>query len=165
MARKKLDWVEIEKQYITNQDVTYRELAKRFGLSESYIRKVGQREKWSTKRKEHFKKVVDKACNKIANDTANKIARATENLVANLEVASEELHTHEEINMFGKLIKKETSTVRVQKLSSLIKSLTMLQKVEIEREKLEILKAQKTKKVNVPPAYFDDMDEELDNEE
>ena len=67
--------------------------------------------------------------------------------------------------MFGKLIKKDTDTVRVPKLSALVKSLTMLEKIEIEKEKLEILKNQKVKKVNTPPAYFDDMDEELDNEE
>ena len=39
MAKKKFDWVEIEKEYITNQDVTYKELAERFGTTENYIMK------------------------------------------------------------------------------------------------------------------------------
>ena len=39
------------------------------------------------------------------------------------------------------------------------------QKLEIEKEKLEIMKKQKVRKINTPPAYFDDMDEELDGED
>ena len=36
----------------------------------------------------------------------------------------------------------------------------------IERlERFELEKAKKVKKANLPPAYFDDMDQELDNEE
>lgn len=162
---KKFNWIEIEAEYITNQDVTFKELANKYGTSENYIRKVGYKLKWSDKRKKHFEKILKKTCDKIADKTANNIARAAENLAAGLEKASGELYTHEEINMFGKLIKKDTETVRVGKLTSLIKSLTLLQKIEIEKEKLEILKSQKVKKANMPPAYFDDMDEELDNEE
>ena len=127
--------------------------------------KKGNKGKWSEKRKKHFEKILEKTCNKIADKTARDIAKAAENLAAGLKQASEELFIHEEINMFGKLIKKDTDTVRVPKLSALVKSLTMLEKIEIEKEKLEILKNQKVKKVNTPPAYFDDMDEELDNEE
>lgn len=165
MAKKKYDWLEIEKEYVTSQSVTYKELAERFGTTENYIMKKGNRGKWSEKRKKHFERIFEKTCNKIADKTARDIAKAAENLAAGLKQASEELFIHEEINMFGKLIKKDTDTVRVPKLSALVKSLTMLEKIEIEKEKLEILKKQKVKNVNTPPAYFDDMDEELDNEE
>lgn len=165
MAKKKFDWVEIEKEYITSQDITYKEIAERFGTTENYVMKKGKQGKWSEKRKKHFEKILEKTCDKIAEKIAKDIAKATENLAAGLKQASKELFIHEEINMFGKLIKKDTDTVRVPKLSALVKSLTMLEKIEIEREKLEILKKQKVKKANIPPAYFDDLDEELDNEE
>lgn len=141
MAKKKYDWLEIEKEYVTSQNVTYKELAERFGTTENYIMKKGNKGKWSEKRKKHFEKILDKTCNKIAEKTARDIAKATENLVAGLKQASEELFIHEEINMFGKLIKKDTDTVRVPKLSALVKSLTMLEKIEIEREKLELERA------------------------
>ena len=165
MAKRKYNRLEIEKEYVTSQDVTYRELAERFGITEKYVMKKGKEGKWGEKRKKHFERIFEKTCNKIADKTARDIAKAAENLAAGLKQASEELFIHEEINMFGKLIKKDTDTVRVPKLSALVKSLTMLEKIEIEKEKLEILKKQKVKKVNTPPAYFDDMDEELDNEE
>ena len=46
--------------------------------------------------------------------------------------------------MFGKLIKKETDTVRVGKLSAIVKSVALLQKNELEKEKLEIERAKLT---------------------
>lgn len=144
MAKKKFDWVEIEKEYITNQDVTYKELAERFGTTENYIMKKGNKGKWSEKRKKHFEKILEKTCDKIANKTATKLAKLANKLIDKLETASDELNIHEEINMFGKLIKKETDTVRVGKLSAIVKSVALLQKNELEKEKLEIERAKLT---------------------
>lgn len=144
MAKKKFDWVEIEKEYITNQDVTYKELAERFGTTENYIMKKGRKGKWSEKRKKHFEKILEKTCDKITNKTATKLAKLANKLIDKLETASDELNIHEEINMFGKLIKKETDTVRVGKLSAIVKSVALLQKNELEKEKLEIERAKLT---------------------
>ena len=144
MAKKKFDWLEIEKEYVTSQDVTYRELAERFGTTENYIMKKGNKGKWSEKRKKHFEKILEKTCDKIANKTATKLAKLANKLIDKLETASDELNIHEEINMFGKLIKKETDTVRVGKLSAIVKSVALLQKNELEKEKLEIERAKLT---------------------
>lgn len=140
MAKVQVDWVEVRKAYITSQDITYKELAKQFGLAESTLKMRAQKEKWTAKRKAHFEKILKKTCDKLADNTVKKLVHATENLVNGLEKASKELHIHEELNMFGKLIKKDTETVRVGKLSSLIKSLTLLQKIELEKEKLKLEK-------------------------
>lgn len=136
-----IDWVEVKKTYITNQDMTYQEVADMFGISLSTLKIKAQKEKWVEERKKHFEKILKKSCDKIANKMANSIAKTAENLINGMEKASEELHTHEEFNMFGKLVKKQTETVRVGKLTSLVKSLTLMQKIELEKEKLEIEKA------------------------
>lgn len=140
MAKKKFDWLEMEKEYITSQDITYRELAEIYGISENHLRRIAAREKWSEKREKHLEKILKKTCDKLADSTVKKLVKSTENLIESLEKASKELHIHEEFNMFGKLVKKETETVRVGKLSSLIKSLTLLQKIELEKEKLKLEK-------------------------
>ena len=52
--------------------------------------------------------------------------------------ATEELNIYEEVNGFGKLVKHETETVRANKLGTVVKALTSLQKIEIEKQRLEI---------------------------
>lgn len=142
--KTKIDWLTIKQEYITNKDTTLKELANLFGISESSIFLKSRDENWIEKRKQYQEKVFNKTCNKIANKTANKLAKVADKLVDSLEQASKELNIHEEVNMFGKLIKKNTDTVRVNKLSALIKGLTLIQKIEIEKEKIEIEKAKLT---------------------
>ena len=63
--------------------------------------------------------------------------------------------------------KAETSKADFEKikLSEEIEQL-IFESDRIERlERFELEKAKKVKKANLPPAYFDDMDQELDNEE
>lgn len=145
MPRKPIaDWVEVKKAYITSQDITYSELADMFGISHSTLRYRAQREKWGEARKKYFEKILKKTCDKMADKTATKLAKIADKLIDKLETASDELNIHEEINMFGKLIKKETDTVRVGKLSAIVKSVALLQKNELEKEKLEIERAKLT---------------------
>lgn len=142
--KKKYDWLEIRKAYITGQNITFKELADIFGISESSISKKSMAENWTEKRRKYQEKLLNKACDKVAEKTSSKLARIADKLVDKLEIATGELHTHEEINMFGKLIKKETETIRVGKLSAIVKSVALLQKNELEKEKLEIEKAKLT---------------------
>lgn len=135
----KFNWVEIEKEYITT-DTTLKQLSEKYNISFQYMKIKCNKCKWTSKREKYLEKLLDKTTEKIAESTASTIARATENLAKNLEKASNELHIHEEFNMFGKLIKGNTETVRVGKLTSLVKSLTLLQKIEIEKERLKIEK-------------------------
>ena len=138
MAKKKYDWLEIEKEYVTSQDVTYRELAERFGTTENYIMKKGNKGKWSEKRKKHFEKILEKTCNKIADKAATRLARLSDRLLDKIEQAVEELHIHEEVNGFGDLIYQNTETVRTNKLEKLVKSVALLEKNELEKEKIKI---------------------------
>lgn len=138
--RKKIDWLEIRKTYITSKDVTLKELADIFGISESSIFLKSRDENWIEKRKQFQEKIFEKTCNKIADKAAVRLAKLSDKLIDKLEQASGELNIHEEISMFGKLIYKETDTVRVGKLSALVKSVALLQKNEIEKEKLKIEK-------------------------
>ena len=142
--RNKIDWLAIRQAYITSQDVTLKELADLFGISESSVFLKSRDENWIEKRKQFQEKVFEKTCNKIANKTANKLSKIADKLADRLEQASNELNIHEEVNMFGKIVKKDTKTIRVNKLSALIKALTQMQKVEIEKEKLEIERAKLT---------------------
>ena len=144
MARKKrarIDWLEIRKTYITGKDITLQELADIFGISESSILKKSMQENWAEKRKQYKEKVFEKTCNKIAEKTATRLAKLSDKLIDKLEQAAEELHIYEEVNGFGQLIYKDTETVRTNKLEKLIKSVALLQKNELDKEKLEIEKA------------------------
>lgn len=143
MARKKnkIDWLEIRKTYITGKDITLQELANIFGISENAVKRQASKEKWTEKRKQFQEKVFEKTCNKIADKAATRLAKLSDKLIDKLEQAAEELHIYEEVNGFGQLIYKDTETVRTNKLEKLIKSVALLQKNELEKEKLEIEKA------------------------
>ena len=63
MARKrnKTDWLAIRQAYITSQDITLKELADIFGISESLILKQSAKENWTEKRKQYKEKVGHEA--------------------------------------------------------------------------------------------------------
>ena len=140
MARKKnkIDWLEIRKTYITGKDITLQELADIFGISESLIRKQSMQENWTEKRKQYQEKVFNKTCNKMADKTATRLAKLSDRLLDKIEQAVEELHIHEEVNGFGDLIYQNTETVRTNKLEKLVKSVALLEKNELEKEKIKI---------------------------
>ena len=50
--RKKIDWLAIRQAYITGQDITLKELADLFGISESSIFLKSRDENWTEKRKQ-----------------------------------------------------------------------------------------------------------------
>ena len=141
MARRKknkIDWLEIRKAYITGKDVTLQELADIFGISENAILKQSAKENWAEKRKQYQEKVFKKTCNKIADKTADRLAKLSDRLLDKIEQAGDELHIYEEVNGFGQLIYKDTETVRTNKLEKLVKSVALLEKNELEKEKIKI---------------------------
>lgn len=143
MARKKknrIDWLEIRKAYVTGKDVTLQELADIFGISENAIKKQASKENWTEKRKQYKEKIFEKVLDKTANKAATRIARLSDRLLDKIEQAVEELHIYEEVNGFGQLIYKDTETVRTNKLEKLVKSVALLEKNELEKEKLKIEK-------------------------
>lgn len=138
--RNKIDWLAVRQAYITSQDVTLKELADIFGISESSVFLKSKNENWTDKRAKYQEKIFNKTCDKLADKTANRLAKLSDKLIDKLEIAAGELNTHEEISMFGKLIKKDTETVRVGKLSALVKAVALLQKNELEKERLKLEK-------------------------
>lgn len=86
----KTNWEKIKQRYIT-ENLSHKELAKEFGVSESSIMKKSAAEKWTEKKKKHCKKVEEK----ISDTTAEAIAKDYENIC---EKAREELNALMELN-------------------------------------------------------------------
>lgn len=138
--RSKIDWLKLETEYVTDiseKPVTLKDLSKKYGVSHLVIQQYSSDKKWSELRKEHFKKVSEKIKEKLSDETSDVMADILNNINTALLQATEELHIHEEVNGFGKLVIHETDTVRVNKLGTLVKALTSLQKIEIEKSKID----------------------------
>ncbi len=138
--RSKIDWLKLETEYVTDiseKPVTLKDLSKKYGVSHLVIQQYSSDKKWSELRKEHFRKVSEKTKEKLSDETSDVMADILNNINTALLQATEELHIHEEVNGFGKLVIHETDTVRVNKLGTLVKALTSLQKIEIEKSKID----------------------------
>lgn len=138
--RSKIDWLKLETEYVTDiseKPVTLKDLSKKYGVSHLVIQQYSSDKKWSELRKEHFRKVSEKTKEKLSDKTSNAMADILNNINTALLQATEELNIYEEVNGFGKLVKHETDTVRVNKLGTLVKALTSLQKIEIEKSKID----------------------------
>lgn len=139
--RSKIDWLKLETEYVTDiseKPVTLKDLGKKYGVSHLVIQQYSSDKKWSELRKEHFRKVSEKTKEKLSDETSDVMADILNNINTALLQATEELHIHEEVTMMGKLIKHGTDTVRTNKLGTVVKALTSLQKIEIEKQRLEI---------------------------
>lgn len=139
--RSKIDWLKLETEYVTDiseKPVTLKDLSKKYGVSHLVIQQYSSDKKWSELRKEHFRKVSEKTKEKLSDETSDVMADILNNINAALLQTTEELNIYEEVNGFGKLVKHKTETVRANKLGTLVKALTSLQKIEIEKQRLEL---------------------------
>lgn len=139
--RSKIDWLKLETEYVTDiseKPVTLKDLSKKYGVSHLVIQQYSSDKKWSELRKEHFRKVSEKTKEKLSDETSNVMADILNNINTALLQATEELNIYEEVNGFGKLVKHETETVRTNKLGTVVKALTSMQKIEIEKQRLEL---------------------------
>lgn len=139
--RSKIDWLKLETEYVTDiseKPVTLKDLGKKYGVSHLVIQQYSSDKKWSELRKEHFRKVSEKTKEKLSDETSDVMADILNNINSALLQATEELNIYEEVNGFGKLVKHETKTVRTNKLGTLVKALTSMQKMEIEKQRLEL---------------------------
>lgn len=138
--KNKINWLKLETEYVTDiseKPVTLKDLSKKYGVSHLVIQQYSSDKKWSELRKEHFRKVSEKTKEKLSDETSDVMASVLNNINTALLQATEELNIYEEVNGFGKLVKHETDTVRVNKLGTLVKALTSLQKIEIEKSKID----------------------------
>lgn len=67
------DWTALEREYITT-DISYRDLAKKYGLHKSTVANRGSLENWPDKREQHRDKIRTKT---LAKDEQKKVDRAT----------------------------------------------------------------------------------------
>ena len=88
-----VDWEKIKLDYIT-QNISYSQLAEKYGLNKTTIAKRAGAEKWVQLRKEQANKVLSKTTDKIAKKRADKYARIddlADQLLEKLEKAVGEL--------------------------------------------------------------------------
>lgn len=108
------DWQKIETDYMVN-DLSYRQIAEKYGVSESSVARRGKKNEWPEKRQQFASKVHARALQKIAHRRAGREAAAigrveelSEQLIAELEGAlkdTKQLYRH--ILMVGDGVQKE----------------------------------------------------------
>lgn len=139
--KNKIDWLKLETEYVTDiseKPVTLKALSEKYDISFNTIQDYSAEKDWSNKRKEYYIKVTEKTKEKLSDEISDVMASVLNNINTALLQATVELNIHEEVNGFGKLVTHKTNTVRVNKLGTLVKALTSLQKIEIEKQRLEI---------------------------
>ena len=140
---------------LVEEGATIREASAQSGTSIDVVKKISAKENLQQSQLEYLKEFRNKQREKIR---ANKLKR----LMLNDEIL--EAIEYELSNW------QENGRVSKAAIEKLLMSEDLEQKIleldRIERlERFELEKAKKVKKANLPPAYFDDMDQELDNEE
>lgn len=137
---------------LIEEGATIREVSDKVGLPRSTVGDISSKENLQQTQLENLKSFRDEYRKEIRENKLKRLALNNKNLK---RLAYEIEY------------KAETSKADFEKikLSEEIEQL-IFESDRIERlERFELEKAKKVKKANLPPAYFDDMDEELDNEE
>ena len=89
------DWNALEAEYITTT-ISYREMAKKYGLNVAYISKKGRRDRWVEKRRKHLEGVMAEALAADEQRRVERIARlrsTADLLLDKVEQAISELDT------------------------------------------------------------------------
>ena len=139
--KNKINWLKLENEYVTDitqKPITLKVLSEKHDINFNTIEDYSRKNSWKEKRKEYRENVSEKIKDKLADETSDVMADILNNINTALLQATEELHIHEEVNGFGQLISIPTSTVRTGKLGRLVKAITSMQKIEIEKQKVEI---------------------------
>lgn len=139
--KNKINWLKLENEYVTDitqKPVTLKTLSEKYNISFNTVEDYSKKNNWKEKRKKYHGNVMEKIQEKLVDETSDVMADILNNINIALLKATEELHTYEEVNGFGKLIYTETDTVRTDKLGRLVKALTSMQKIELEKQRLEI---------------------------
>lgn len=137
---------------LVEEGATIREVSDKVGLPRSTVGDISSKENLQQTQLENLKSFRDEYRKEIRENKLKRLALNNKNLK---RLAYEIEY------------KAETSKADFEKikLSEEIEQL-IFESDRIERlERFELEKAKKVKKANLPPAYFDDMDQELDNEE
>lgn len=139
--KNRIDWLKLETEYVTDiseKPVTLKALSEKYEVSYKTIEDYSSKNDWKEKRREYKGNVSEKTKEKLSDETSDMIADILNNINTALLQATEELYIHEEVNGFGQLVSIPTNTVRTGKLGRLVKAITSMQKIEIEKQKVEI---------------------------
>lgn len=71
---KKVDYEKLKIEYITG-DISYAEMAKKYGISKPTLAKKARKERWYDQKLQHNRNVVTKAIRKVENEQADLFAR------------------------------------------------------------------------------------------
>jgi transposase-like protein len=162
-----MDWIEIKTEYVSGK-ATYRELAKKYGVSFSTLQKRAKEEKWAESRRKYRDKVVTRALARTCTRDAQRLAklqrsamRLTEDLekvlsdpnLPYLHTAStttgmtdELLHTPNGKNLLAiaKALREATAAMRdlygINTRAETFAQEQATERLKIEREKLEMEK-------------------------
>ena len=85
------DWGKIETDYMVN-DLSYRQIAEKYGINESTVARRGRKNEWPEKRQQFASKVHTRALQKIASRRVGKEAKALSRAEELAEKLLEELH-------------------------------------------------------------------------
>ena len=88
------DWTKIKTEYITDDNSSYRKLAKKYDISLGTLTKKAQREKWPELKKQSYDKKVTKTVASVEDKQVKKLERImniTDKLLDKLERAVDEL--------------------------------------------------------------------------
>lgn len=137
--KNKINWLKLENEYVTDitQKITLKALSEKYNISFQVIQNYSADNDWTEKRKNYIRNTLEKTQEKLADKTSDVMAEIIENINSALLQATKELHIHEEVNGFGKLISIPTDTIRTAKLDRLVKAITSMQKIEIEKQKFK----------------------------
>ncbi len=71
-----IDWLAIKTEYITSRPgISYRKLAKKYGVSATQVNNVGRDEGWVKLREQHLSKSLSETLGKISEQQANRAVR------------------------------------------------------------------------------------------
>jgi transcriptional regulator with XRE-family HTH domain len=117
MATAKFDWNAIRAEYISG-GISQRQLAEKYGVSETTLMKRASKERWNDKRKQADSKSVEIAQQKTANAIADNAAiaqRIKQKLLKRLEKEIDELPEHLGSETYSEVVAKDKKGNRTTK--------------------------------------------------
>jgi hypothetical protein len=73
-AHKRVDWTEVQADYVSNPMATYNSVAEKYGVTVHSVIWHSRREEWFEGRREHSKKVLEKLSERSADSAADALA-------------------------------------------------------------------------------------------
>lgn len=154
---KKPTWEELKSEYATT-DISYRLMAKKYGMSQSTVSKMARLHGWTEERANYRQNLVTKTVEKITEEKVNHlagIARSADKMASTIERVMEDTDQFfRRIDSFGgEHVSAKADTKAIKELSAAMKDLTAVLRnvynipteaeslsMQLARERLELEK-------------------------